>query len=254
MKVVQAENFFPVSKTGEIDWETYASNYDLLASSNPSYLENIELLRDAVRDMELPEDPVICDVGAGTGNFICAIGQDLPQARFVHLDFDATMNEIALHKYRALGLERVDVHCCPADEAGYPAETFDLIISVNALYAMQPQREVLRRIRSWLKPSGTFFVIDYGRQVQLLDWAVYMVRSSIRTRGFWATAKLFKKNLGGARQNRRGARGQADGRYWLHSTEEFGEILEDAGFAVRDLRPCYRGYSDLAICQPKQST
>jgi ubiquinone/menaquinone biosynthesis C-methylase UbiE len=213
------------SKHHEIDWDTYASQYDLLATNNPSYFENIEALRSVVRDLQLPKEAAICDVGAGTGNFICALAHDLPEARYVHLDFDAGMNKIAADKYSAMGLEHIELECCRASEAHYAPQSFDLIISVNALYAMQPQREVLRRIRSWLKPDGTFFVIDYGRQVNVLDWVVYMFRHVARTKGFWAAVKLLKKNAENIRQNRKGSQGQADGHYWLHSTEEFGEIL-----------------------------
>ena len=237
------------ARSGEIDWDAYASNYDLLAGINPSYRENIEVLRSLLGQFALPEQAAICDIGAGTGNYICSLARDLPRARFIHLDADPVMNEIAASKYSSQGIEHVDLHCCLAREAAYAGESFDLIICVNALYAMSPQRETLRKIRYWLKPSGTFFVIDYGRQVDVFDWTMYLLRSVIRERGMWAALKLFQKNLENLRQNRRGSQGQAEGVYWLHSTEEFGRILEDAGFEVEMLRPCYRGYSDLAVCR-----
>lgn len=238
-------------KSDEIDWDAYASQYDLLATNNPSYLENIEILRSLLKGFSLPEHPAICDLGAGTGNFICALARDIPSARFTHLDADPTMTEVAVQKYQALKLEHVDVHCCPAADAAYPAESFDLIICVNALYAMAPQGEILRKIRSWLKPSGVFFVIDYGRQVNVLDWTIYILRNVAREKGVVAAAKLLKNNIENIRQNRRGSHGQADGIYWLHSTEGFGSALEEAGFTVDLLRPCYRGYSDLAVCRVK---
>lgn len=233
----------------EIDWDTYASKYDLLATNNPSYYENIELLRSMVRELGLPKDAAVCDVGAGTGNFICALSQDLPNASYYHLDFDPAMNEIAAAKYASAGISGVDIKCAKASEAIYPDESFDLIISVNALYAMKPQMEVLRRIRRWLKPTGTFFVIDYGRQVNVLDWSLYILKHAFQTRGFGYALKLLKNNVENIRQNRRGAQGQAEGLYWLHSTEEFGQVLEQAGFSVLTLRECYRGYSDLAVCK-----
>lgn len=238
------------SKSHEIDWDTYASKYDLLATINPSYHENIQILRAVVRDLSLPEHPSICDVGAGTGNFICALGQDIPSASFFHLDFDPAMNEIAAAKYAAAGITNVEIKCASASEATYPDQSFDLIISVNALYAMRPQREVLRKIRRWLKPTGTFFVIDYGRQVNVLDWTLYMFKHVVQTRGLWAALKLLKGNIENIRQNRKGSQGQAEGVYWLHSTEEFGKALSEAGFLVVTLRECYRGYSDLAVCRP----
>lgn len=249
--VIQGDEGHAAPKADEIDWDAYASQYDLLATNNPSYLENIEILRSLLKEFSLPDHPAICDVGAGTGNFICALARDLPGARFTHLDADPTMTDVAAKKYKTLALEHVDVHCCSAGDAAYPAESFDLIICVNALYAMAPQTEILRKIRSWLRPSGYFFVIDYGRQVNVLDWTIYILRHVAREKGIVAAAKLLKNNVESIRQNRRGSHGQADGVYWLHSTEAFGTALEEAGFSVDMLRPCYRGYSDLAVCRLK---
>lgn len=236
----------------EIDWDTYASQYDLLATNNPSYRENIEILRDAVSRMHLPVGAAICDVGAGTGNFICALARDIPSARFVHLDADPVMNEIARDKYVAAGIKHVDLHHCLANEATYPSETFDLIICVNALYAIYPQQELLRRIRGWLKPSGKFVVIDFGRQAKILDWAKYILGNILREKGLKECLRFLRRSTESLRQNRRGSKGQADGTYWLHTTEEFGEALVRAGFEVEELRACYRGYCDLAICSARQ--
>jgi ubiquinone/menaquinone biosynthesis C-methylase UbiE len=235
----------------EIDWDAYASQYDLLATHNPSYRENIDALRSIVGSLNLPPGAVICDVGAGTGNFICALARDIPYAKFIHLDADPVMNQIASEKYKAAGIEHVDVHCCSAVEAAYSDESFDLVVCVNALYAIHPQEEVLQRIRRWLRPGGTFFVIDFGRRTRILDWMRYILGNIIREKGLRECFKFLKNSSESLRQNRRGAQGQADGTYWLHSTEEFGKVLVKAGFEVLELRPCYRGYCDLAVCRPR---
>lgn len=235
-------------KKHEIDWDAYASQYDLLATNNPAYRANIEELRELIPSLNLPDHPRILDVGAGTGNFICALAKDLLDAKFVHLDFDEEMSEVARKKYAAAGIENVEIHCCPASEAAYPAESFDLVICINALYAISPREELLKRVRSWLKPDGTFFVIDFGRQYQTLDWGRYILGNVFRERGLVECVRFFISIFETARQNRRGAQGQADGLYWTHSTEEFGRVLSEAGFDVKDLRTCYRDYCDLAVC------
>lgn len=249
--VIQEDFRVEATRNHEIDWDAYASRYDLMATLNPSYYENIELLRSVIRDAGLPERPVICDVGAGTGNFICALARDFPDGHFVHLDADPTMNQIAARKYSSSGVAHVDLHCSQAQDAGYEVGRFDLIICVNALYAMHPQTDVLRSIRRWLKPSGVFVVIDYGRQISLLDWGWFMFRDSVRRRGIWQSLKLLKSSAEGIRQNKKGSQGQADGTYWLHTTEEFGEHLADAGFSVERLGSCYRDYCDWALCRGK---
>lgn len=241
------------SGSQEINWDAYASQYDLLAANNPSYRENIEMLRSRLTSFQLPNEAAICDVGAGTGNFICALASRLPSARFVHLDSDPAMNEIAIKKYEHAGIKHVDVHCCSAVEATYGAESFDLIVCVNALYAMHPQEETLNKIKTWLKPSGKLFIIDYGRQVKVLDWLLYILWNVAREQGVREAYRFLRNSIESIRQNRRGSRGQAEGVYWLHSTEEFGQILYSAGLHVEELKPCYRGYCDLAVCRLRQT-
>lgn len=237
------------NRTQEIDWDAYASQYDLLAKHNPSYRENIELLRSFLGSFGLPEHPSVCDIGAGTGNFICALANDLPEARFVHLDSDPNMNSVAEQKYAAAGIESVDIHSVSALSAEFEPNTFDLIICINALYAIRPPMKVLQQVRSWLKPGGVFFVIDFGRRSNVWDWSSYILGSVFREYGFLACIRLLTNGIETYKQNRRGSKGQAAGVYWLHSTDEFKDALQRAGFSVEHIQTCYRDYCDLAVCR-----
>ncbi len=241
------------SQPREIDWDAYATQYDVLATANPSYRENIEILRSLISGFDLPQDPVICDVGAGTGNFICALAQDLPNAKFVHLDADETMNQIAREKYQAAGLSNVEIKHCLASDANFSAGAFDLIICVNALYAIRPRDEFLKKAKQWLKPNGTFFIIDFGRRLDTLSWSLYIIGSVIKEGGLREVVRILRNGLETLRQNRRGSKGQANGLYWLHSTEEFADELTRAGYNIDQLRTCYRGYCDLAVCRSTQN-
>jgi len=233
----------------QIDWDAYASQYDLLADLNPSYRENIETVREIIADLALPSNPAICDLGAGTGNFICALSRDLPGAQFVHLDADSEMNRIAGAKYAKIAAGNVTIQTDSVFEAEFPSQSFDLILCVNALYSMNPQREVLCRINRWLKPGGFFVVIDFGRRAKIFDWGRYILGNMLREKGILESVKIIRSGWESLRQNRRGSKGQLEGLYWLHSTEEFGRALSEAGFLVDELTTCYRGYCDLAVCR-----
>lgn len=232
-----------------IDWDAYATQYDLMAKFNPSYHENIRILRGGLDEWRVPDDAEICDLGAGTGNYISALFRARPDASYTHVDFDAIMNDIARTKYKELGIERVSIAEAYVQRAEFPEESFDLVICVNALYAMSPQEPILQKIRSWLKPGGVFFVIDFGRRFRMIDWGWYYIRSLIKNHGVVECAKFLLSCAEIYRQNSRGSKNQQDGAYWLHSTTEFGEALTKAGFTVEDLRPCYRDYCDLAVCR-----
>jgi len=235
--------------THEIDWDAYASQYDLLATYNPSYRENIELLRSMLKDFALSDEPRICDIGAGTGNYICALAKDLPEAAFYHVDADQKMNDVAKNKYAAAGVKNVEIHGASALDTEFQPGSFDLIICVNALYAIHPPEELLRRAKLWLKPGGVFFVIDFGRRTRMWDWSKYIFGSILREHGVMETIRFFVNGMETIRQNRRGSKGQAEGVYWLHTTDEFKEALVRAGYSIERIQTCYRGYCDLAVCR-----
>ena len=159
------------------------------------------------------------------------------------------MNELAQRKYATHELESVEIINQYVQDAEFADSSFDVIICINALYAISPQKEVLKKIHSWLKPDGRFFVIDFGRKQNILDWTFYVFRESVKRHRLGRYVKVLKDNRELIKQNRQTTKGQDSGRYWLHSTAEFRDTLKSCGFVVEDVFPCYRGYSDLAICR-----
>lgn len=230
-----------------IDWDAYATPYDLMAKYNPSYHENIEILRCYLDEWNMPPTASICDLGAGTGNYVCALASHIPEGKYVHVDFDGVMNGIARAKYQEQGMD-VTIIEEYIQRLEFPPESFDLILCVNALYAIQPQQAVLHKVRKWLKPDGKFFIIDFGRRTRIFDWGWYLLKSIVKEHGMLECSRLLANSVEIVRQNRRGSKTQKQGGYWLHSTQEFGRILTSCGFQVDDIRPCYRNYCDLAVC------
>jgi len=182
---------------------------------------------------------------------VCALAHDLPLARFFHVDCDPHMNRVAADKYQREGLTNVSVIEGAAAGVEFAPQSFDLVLCVNALYAMGSQETVLSNVHRWLKPNGIFFVIDFGRQSKLFDWGKYIFGNMYRKEGLGACLRFVKNGYETIRQNRNGSKGQSDGNYWLHSTDEFASFLSDCGFAVEVLSVCYRGYCDLAVCKIK---
>lgn len=233
----------------EMNWDAYAEHYDVMCELNPSYQENIDRLIQYLQTWEMPDHPTILDLGAGTGNYILALANKLKAASFVHVDFDKKMNELARRKYETQKVDSVEIKNQYVQDVRFDYESFDVIICINALYAISPQTEVLQRIHSWLKPNGRFFVIDFGRKQNILDWTFYVFRESMKRHRLGRYIKVLKDNRELIKQNRQTTRGQDSGRYWLHSTAEFRDTLKSCGFEVDEVFPCYRGYSDLAVCR-----
>ncbi|MCZ6854818.1 MAG: class I SAM-dependent methyltransferase [Gammaproteobacteria bacterium] len=235
----------------EMDWDAYAKHYDTMCDLNPSYHDNLLSLATRLPKWNLSDDADICDLGAGTGNYIQLLNDLLPGASFTHIDFDAEMNELAAKKYEERGITSVKIVREYAQQVKMEPASFDLILCVNALYAIAPQDQVLKKVRTWLKDDGRFFVIDFGRKQRTLDWAFYLFRESLKHRRVGTYVKALLQSREVIKQNRRSTKGQATGRYWTHSTSQFGDTLVKCGFEIEELTPCYRGYADLAICRKR---
>jgi len=252
MNNVIKDGSFKLDKETIPNWSRYASQYDDMVGFLPVYQDNIDSLLEALPSFELPENPRICDLGAGTGNFIIALQEVLPDATFTHVDLDPVMNETARHKYaeRDMNVDIVEDYIQRID---FDAGAFDLIICVNALCHAAPQDITLRRMKRWLTKDGTLFVIDFGRPVRLMDWGWYIFSNAVSKIGFINYLKAVVRNRHTFIQNRRAKKGQSEGAMWTHSLKEFEATLSNAGFKLADSRQCYRGYCDFAICKPSIS-
>jgi ubiquinone/menaquinone biosynthesis C-methylase UbiE len=231
-----------------VHWDEYAEAYDTMCSVNPAYQENLTIFRKWLGELKLPENPRICDVGAGTGNFAIEAATTFPSGHVFHLDSDPVMNWTARRKYKASGIKNVSFVPSSVLNAELGESTFDLIICVNALYALQNIRSVLARCLHWLKPDGHMFLIDLGRPMNVRDWSQYMIRSNMKDRGLKATVAAFVKGRKAISQNRIIRKQQDRGFYWLHTPDEFVKALALAGLSVVHFEKCYRGVCDLAIC------
>jgi len=236
----------------EIQWSKYAEHYDQMCEHNPSYSEMINLVVDNALSRDVPRQAQVLDVGAGTGNLIASLAARKPSWNFVHLDYDRGMNEKAKEKYAKLKLENVSIVERSAEESVFKLESFDLILTTNAIYAIPGYHSLLENIKNWLTHDGTFIAVDFGRPQNTTDWMLYIARNLIKEKGIGTTIKLFRENWEAARQNRRTSEAQGEGNYWVHNNTEFRQVLEKIGFNVEKNSECYRGYSDLAVCSKPQ--
>lgn len=235
--------------TANLHWSRYAPHFDELCNLIPAYQENIDSLINAIPDLDLPKNPRICDLGAGTGNFIIALHAVLPDATFTHVDIDPVMNAEAKRKYAISDIE-VTVIEKSIQSTTFDASSFDLIVCVNALCHAAPQVQSLRKMNTWLSRDGSLFLIDFGRPVRIADWGWYILKNAIKKIGILSYLKTLIKHSQAVVQNRQARKDQEEGSMWLHTTEEFEETLRNASFSLTQSRSCYRGYCDMAICKP----
>ena len=233
----------------ELDYSVYAGElFDLTHKDNDAYWEMVDSLLHWIPKFDLGPEPRILDLGAGTGNFTLAMHELIPSAKFTHLDMSPQMNEQAKHKYAERGVT-VRIIESLIQTAPLHKNSFDLVVSVNALNTAPPQGSTIRAIHNWLRPSGSLFLVDFGRVINTAAWTRYLVARNIRKNGVMYTAKWFARVLESVTQNRKAKRDQKNGAMWLHSTDELASIVRDSGFTVLHSESCYRGDSDIVIAQ-----
>ena len=228
-------------------WTEYAKSYDEFVVPLTCYQENINHLLNFLENTDIPKNPKICDLGAGTGIYIQAMAERLPNTRFIHLDNNREMCNYANNRYNNIGLD-VEILNQSANEASFQNGALDVVTSINVIYALPNPKETLRDIFKWLKPGGYFFTIDFGRRQNSLDWAQYFFRDLVRREGIIKTARSLSAALNLFQRQNEGVAAQDAGNYWLHTGDEFQSALESTGFSVLRNEVCYRGYADLAVC------
>lgn len=105
-------------------------------------------------------------------------------SELIHLDADAGMLSIAQQKYLARGLRVETIHR-DASKSVFPVGSLDCILSVNALYAMPHPETILKRAFHWLRPGGSFFLVDLGRIQNTTEWTSFLVASNRRRLGIF---------------------------------------------------------------------
>ncbi len=103
----------------------------------------VEVCLEALAAMDVPE-PLVLDIGTGSGNIACAIATEHPTACVVATDVHPAPLDVAWRNVRRLGLtERVELLVSDVFDDLPPGLRFDLIVS-NPPYV---PAEALRRLR-----------------------------------------------------------------------------------------------------------
>jgi SAM-dependent methyltransferase len=231
-----------------VNWSLYSTQYDLMAERNPAYQHLLQHCVDTVQRWPLRAGDVIADFGAGTGNFSIALARALPGVSVLHLEFDEQMLTIAGKKAKQAALDNWLPIRLDLEDGNWGLPALAGAVTVHCLYSTRQPRQLIRRICSQLIPGHHLYACDFGRVMNVADWARYMIAASLRTRGFFQTVALVMGSGSIRKQNRLVARAQREGNYWTHNLAEFRACFEQAGITVTQASDrLYRGYDDLVV-------
>jgi ubiquinone/menaquinone biosynthesis C-methylase UbiE len=203
-------------------WHLYALIYDQV---NQSVLYQ-ELLQEIVDKLEISPHLTIFDAGTGTGNLEkFFVKKRVAGLQIVAADNNPGMLNRAKKKgypdwiiFRKLDLNQV----LPFDD-----ETFDRIVSINVLYALDNPQNTIREFWRVLKPNGLLVVANPHDQSDAKQMArAHLAQYSNPLRKLW----FFTLNLPLVLVNTLISRLGKRKTYHFLSTQKMTEMLEDVGF------------------------
>jgi len=178
------------------------------------------MAKEALALLSLKGNERVLDIGCGNGRNTSEIASRVPGSSVVGVDFSANMVAFASSHYAA---SHANLAFQVADARRLPfAAEFDLVVSFNALHWVPEQELALKSIHRSLKPEGRaqLRLVPKGERTSLED-VLEATRLSPRWHGYF----------------------EAFHDPYLHLTaEQYAELAEQTGFAVRKLHTAAKAW------------
>jgi 2-polyprenyl-3-methyl-5-hydroxy-6-metoxy-1,4-benzoquinol methylase len=138
-----------------------------------------------LRELGMPVEAEILDVGAGSAVWSLTLARDLPGARVTAVDWPAVL-EVAVETAQNLGLpDRLMTIAGSYHEIDLPARRFDLAILANITHLETPAGNLalFKRAYATLKPGGRIAILDVfpGQLQGDLNRTLYALGLALRT-------------------------------------------------------------------------
>ncbi len=134
-----------------------------------AWLERSERKADERTDqlleaLQLQEDDVVADIGAGSGYFTLRLSQRVPQGRVLAVDIQREMLNMIERKMAANDLDNVQTILGKVDNPALPADEVDLVLMVDAYHEFSHPREMMENIVASLAPDGRVVLAEYREE------------------------------------------------------------------------------------------
>ncbi|MFX0203216.1 MAG: class I SAM-dependent methyltransferase [Candidatus Hodarchaeota archaeon] len=108
-----------------------------------------------LRDLDIPEDPVVLDVGCGTGISTFKMMELCEnKGAFYGIDISKGMVDEARKNAKSLGYTNVSFKRGDAESLDFPDDMFDCVISNYTLHWVPDKRQAFAEMYRVLKPEG----------------------------------------------------------------------------------------------------
>jgi len=128
-------------------WDIYAAGYDLIAGLAPYQ----DMLDEIVAALDLRPGMRVLDAGCGTGALTVRLAERHPEVTIVAVDASSAMLKRARRRVPSKAeFHQADINSYLAAHAG----SFDRIVSVNLLWALDDPTATIGRMADGLRPGG----------------------------------------------------------------------------------------------------
>jgi tRNA (cmo5U34)-methyltransferase len=113
----------------------------------------------SILDDHLPTEPLVIDLGAGTGSLTGAILAAIPRARALLIDIDPAMLDAARTRLATFGA-RAEFQLSSFDDALPECDAIVACLALHHVPELDRKRALYTRIRAALRPGGVFLNAD----------------------------------------------------------------------------------------------
>ena len=114
-----------------------------------------------IAGLNLSEDFVVADIGAGTGYFTFPVAQRVPLGKVFSVDIQPEMLARLEERKARENVVNVETVLGEADDPKLPDNEIDLAFIVDAYHEFSFPREMGERLKESLKPGGQLVLVEY---------------------------------------------------------------------------------------------
>ena len=127
--------------------------------------ESEERPSKAIKALDIKPGQVVADVGAGSGYYAVRLAERVgPTGRVFATDIQPEMLTLVRQRVARGRLSQVEVVQATEADPGLPANQLDLILMVDVYHELARPQEVLRQLRTALKPDGRLVPIEFRKE------------------------------------------------------------------------------------------
>ncbi len=114
-----------------------------------------------IKAMNLKENDVVADIGAGTGYFTFRMSTQVPQGKVLAVDIQPEMLSMIQDKMQRENITNIQTIRGTEQNPNLPADSIDWVLLVDAYHEFSYPKEMMTGIVRSLKPDGKVALVEY---------------------------------------------------------------------------------------------